>query len=126
MRIESTIIVNFSDIPDTYSQHLEIWFNSNNNCYFAQSFLYNGKKFIEFILKIEEKGLSRVFTAYGEKSVDIKFNSIWNPISGEIEYKNQQNYCKICFQEVSKKSVSFKLNSTLSKLEEVYISPTII
>ncbi len=97
MQIESTLIVNFSDIPDIYSQHLEIWFNNNNNYYFALSLLYNGKKFIEYILKIEEKGLSRVFTAYQEKSIDIKVNSIWYPTSGEIDYKNQQNYFKIYF-----------------------------
>jgi hypothetical protein len=126
MQIESTLSVNFSDIPDTYSQHLEIWFNNNNNYYFAQSFLYNGKKFIEYILKIEEKGLSRVFMTYQEKSVDIKVNSIWYPISGEIKYMDQQNYCKIYFQEVPKISFSFKLNSTLSKLKEVYLSLTII
>jgi uncharacterized pyridoxamine 5'-phosphate oxidase family protein len=126
MQIESTLIVNFSDIPDTYSQRLEIWFNSNNNYYFAQSFLYNGKKFIEYFLKIEGKGLFRVFTAYQEKSIDIKVNSIWDLISGEIEYKDQQNYCKIYFQEVPKISFLFKLNSTLSKLKEVYISLTII
>jgi hypothetical protein len=125
MQIESTIIANFSDKPDTYSQHLEIWFN-NNNCYFAQSFIYNGKKFIEYNLKIEEKGLSRVFTAYGENSVDIKVNSILYPISVEIEYKNQQNYCKIYFEVNPKISVLFKLNSTLSKLKEVYISLNII
>jgi hypothetical protein len=121
MQIESTLNVNFSDIPDTYSLHLEIWLNNSSNGYFAQRFLHNGKKFIEYILKIEEKGLLRAYAAYGDKSVDIKVDCNRYSISGEIQYKNQQNYCKIYFQEVPKISVMFKLNSTLSKLKEVYI-----
>jgi hypothetical protein len=121
MKIESTLNVNFSDIPDTYSQHLEIWFNNGSNGYFAQSFLHNGKKFIEFILRFQEKGPLRAYAAYGEKSVEIKVASIRYSISSEIQYKNQQNYCKIYFQEVPRISITFKLNSTLSKLKEVYI-----